>query len=285
MSIELIVNGNKHTDGYVYTPDFITFPAGEENVNLFKNAKGMQGMQTVATVVVKANIRSSVDVMQLLLVKDAIDRWLVYGGAQISLEIPYLPYARQDRVCNKGEAHSLAVMCKLINDMHFNSVKVYDLHSTVASALLHNCIEVQQPAIISQSEELSNKLRSGNYCIVSPDAGSEKKCMAVAKYFGCTMIRATKRRDVATGKIESIEFVDPIPEGKNFLIVDDICEKGGTFFPLEVELRNNNLVELYVTHGIFSGGLIALEDRFDKIHTTDSYFQGSAIDRTKVIKL
>ena len=280
MSILLRING------YEYTPDVIKFPAGEVNVNFLKGNKGISGMQTIDNITIVARLRNSDDIMELLLLKNALDNYVDTADVGIRLSLLYIPYARQDRICNKGEAHSLRVMCDLINNMNFREVLVVDAHSIVSTALINNCTEVKQETIISEDKELSNKLRSGEYIIVSPDAGSEKKCMAVAKHFGCNMIRATKVRDIATGKIQSIEFVDAIPEGKNFLIVDDICDGGGTFIPLaELLYPHSDDIDLYVTHGIFSKTVEMLHTRFNTVYTTDSYYEGKTTDKTKVIEL
>ena len=61
-------------------------------------------------------------------------------------------------------------------------------------------------------------------------------------------------------------------KGCDCLIVDDICDGGGTFIGLANELKNKNAGKLYlaVSHGIFSRGFDDLEKCFTKIFTTDS---------------
>ncbi|MCP4437538.1 MAG: ribose-phosphate pyrophosphokinase [Aureispira sp.] len=242
-----------------------------------------------AYVELTARIRDSSDLMELVLVKNAFDSWLVHRDIQYILHIPYLPYARQDRVCNRGEAHSLKVIAQLINNMNFDAVYLTDPHSIVAETLIDNCVVKPQQTIMDSADWLWNNLHRGRlkFVIVAPDAGAEKKAQAVAQHFGCDMIRATKRRDVATGKILEIGFIDPIPENRSFLIVDDICDGGGTFIPLAGELAKHNAksVELYVTHGIFSKGTQILLDCFDTIHTTDSFYEGESTDNIKVIHI
>jgi len=266
----IVVNVN----GYDYPIDVIKFNGGELNVNVVNGNKGIR-LTSVSEVAITASLKSSDDVMALLLVKDAIDRFFVNENYNIHLTIKYLPYARQDRVCNKGEAHSLRVMCDLINNMNFHTVTIFDCHSEVGASLLNNCHNSSKVFVFSTSRELCNKLRTGDYVLVSPDAGSEKSVLDLAKFFSCDMIRATKRRDVATGKIEHIGLVDPIPENKSFLIVDDIGDGCGTFIPLAQQLGDiHSKVELYVTHGIFSKGFEELDRYFNAIYTTDSFYKG-----------
>ena len=44
----------------------------------------------------------------------------------------------------------------------------------------------------------------------------------------------------------------------------------------------NNVVDLYVSHGIFSRGLEELTKVFDTIYTTNSFYQGSTEEKVKV---
>ena len=61
------------------------------------------------------------------------------------------------------------------------------------------------------------------------------------------------------------------------LVVDDICDGGGTFLLLAEALRKagiDNNLELYVSHGIFSKGTDIIYKSFYPIYTTNSFFRG-----------
>ena len=64
-------------------------------------------------------------------------------------------------------------------------------------------------------------------------------------------------------------------EGKNCLIVDDICDGGRTFTDLAKKLNDKGAKELYlfVSHGIFSKGYDELLGHFNVIGTTNSFSQ------------
>ena len=95
----------------------MVFPDGAVNIEL----PPLHDYVTTVTAVIK----SSDDVMALLLVTDALKRegFII---SETTLEIPYFPYSRQDRVCNPGEALSLAVMAGIINSLGYFSVTVFD---------------------------------------------------------------------------------------------------------------------------------------------------------------
>lgn len=76
--------------------DASTFKGGEEHVRI----KNLRIDKEQVTIVSRCN--SSTDVMRILMANDALKR--VGGVEKIHLYIPYLPYARQDKVMVDGEA-------------------------------------------------------------------------------------------------------------------------------------------------------------------------------------
>ena len=227
-------------------------------------------------ITVKAFIHSANDIMELLLVKNAIDETNFYRA--IHLIIPYVPYARQDRVCNEREALSIKVMCDLINSMNFNMVTIYDPHSDVTPALINNCVVISQDQILAHFDDLDME----EMTLVSPDAGAEKKTLKVAAaYGGLKVVNANKQRNTETGEIVGthVDFGKGI-YGEDLLIVDDICDGGRTFIELAKKLvkGNPNSISLYVTHGIFSKGVGVLFDAgISKVYTTNSFEQRQII--------
>lgn len=219
---------------------------------------------------IKAILDSSDSIMDLLLLVDAIRQ--DSPNRKINVTIPYFPYARQDRVCNKGESFSLKVMANLINSMKLDSVTIYDPHSDVTPALIDNCIIERMCDIIFYSD-LRQFIHKNKIVLVSPDAGAQKKTIDVSinmnncpSAFVPNVIQATKTRDTKTGEITSTQVYGNVKE-KNVLIVDDICDGGRTFIELSKVLREKgaNKIYLYVTHGIFSKGMDVLRPHFDEV--------------------
>lgn len=217
------------------------------------------------TTKITAKLDSSEEVMKLLLVVDAVRRKNVQSS--IELKIPYFPYARQDRVCNPGEALSVKVMADLINNLHCDLVEIFDPHSDVTPALINNCKIHSMAEIIAQSS-IKETLISKKLVVVSPDAGADKKVQAVAKALGLEALSASKKRDTKTGKITSVS-VHGVEKNRNYIILDDICDGGQTFIGLAQELKSQGAgdIYLYVTHGIFSKGLEVLKPHFKNIFT------------------
>jgi ribose-phosphate pyrophosphokinase len=216
-----------------------------------------------------ANLYNSNDIMSLLLTVDAVKR--ANPQTSIELTIPYFPYARQDRVCNEGEALSVRVMADLINNLKCSKVIIIDPHSDVTPALLNNVITVSLADIIAQSS-IAKFIKNNNLTLLSPDAGAEKKVRAVAKTLATAGINAdflaaSKSRDTKTGNITATHIHGDV-RGKNFIILDDICDGGRTFIELAKLLKAQGAgdIYLYVTHGIFSQGLEPLKENFKHVY-------------------
>jgi ribose-phosphate pyrophosphokinase len=214
---------------------------------------------------IDAHITNSNQVMELVLLKDALDR--TYGNPTIHLTCPYLPYARQDRVCAPGESLSLRVFCDIINSLNFASVTVKDVHSDVALALLNNVVHYPVDELIGNT--IHDVYRTNKPVLVAPDAGARKKVLKVAQRYNLPMISADKVRDVNTGEITGTVVHSDDLGNQQVLVVDDICDGGRTFVELAKVLsqKTSGKLYLYVTHGIFSQGLDKLLDWYDTIYS------------------
>jgi ribose-phosphate pyrophosphokinase len=187
------------------------------------------------------------------------------SGARATVEYRYLPYARQDRVM-VDEPFSLKTFCELVNLQDFAEVIVHDPHSDVGPALLNNCRVVPQWELARQvipEEWFQSAL------FVSPDAGAYKKVSQLVDGPVAIGLKVRER-----GKIVRSEVLSPISlEGRDCMIVDDICDGGRTFVALAAKLKERGVakVGLYVTHGIFANGFDELGKNIDAIFTTDSF--------------
>ena len=114
--------------------------------------------------------------------------------------------------------------------------------------------------------------------VIAPDKGAHDRAAAAARVMGVPVYTAGKSRDFATGKLSGFHMEDELPAEGKLLIVDDICDGGGTFIGLaEATGLPKDRLDLWVTHGIFSKGTHILEPRFGVIHTTDSFYSGDSV--------
>lgn len=217
-------------------------------------------------VLVTHRVNSFNDMGLLCVAIDALKRM---GVSKIDLFIPYFPGARQDRVMVPGEPLTVKVYAEIINSMQLNKVIILDAHSEVAPAVLNNCEVIPNYSFIGEVLKTI-----GSDCrLVSPDGGALKKIYKVSEYLGgLPVTECSKSRDVKTGKLSGFRVYEDDLAGTDCLIVDDICDGGGTFTGLAEELKQKRAGKLYlaITHGIFSKGVDLLSPYFDRIFTTNS---------------
>uniref|UniRef100_A0AAU8HZM0 Ribose-phosphate pyrophosphokinase n=1 Tax=Klebsiella phage FKP3 TaxID=3231233 RepID=A0AAU8HZM0_9CAUD len=250
-----------------------TFSGGEVHVKIDMEAfkYSFIDLTTIQKVEVHQDIRSSDDFMAVVMVKDALDEILRFNPKPIELFSLYVPYARQDRYCEKGEAFGVKSFARLLNILEFSRVLVADPHSEVTPAVITNLDAISQDEIAFHV--LKWKLRMENFELVSPDGGALKKIFKLAKRMELPVHCADKIRDTATGDIIRTDISVQDFHGANLMIVDDICDNGGTFLALGKLLKERNAgrVELYVTHGIFGKGIDIFDGIIDSIHCFNAW--------------
>lgn len=171
-------------------------------------------------------------------------------------------------------------------------VLVVDPHSNVLRALLGDRMDW-----ISTPRILPTGLKDyGDYQgVIAPDAGATKRAVLAAAELGTpAFVQATKVRDPHTGALSLTSCPDLLPG--RWLVVDDICDGGGTFVRLADAIKQKQAAEqrpeaerstldLFVSHGIFSKGVAALAPWFERIITTDSLPLREAHPQLHVVSL
>jgi ribose-phosphate pyrophosphokinase len=208
------------------------------------------------------------ELFTLICVKRYLDENFYHKA--IHLVMPYIPHARMDRVKNSEDVFTLKYFCEIINSLHFTTVEVRDAHSNVSLALLNN---VYEEPIENYVQEAVNQ--SGAEVLFFPDEGAMKRYSSESELpyaFGM------KKRDWKTGKIQGLDIINAkAVAGKNVLIVDDICSRGGTFYHSAKALKvaGAKSVSLYVTHlekTVILGEMASTDGLVDHIYTTKSIF-------------
>lgn len=254
---------------------FITFPTGERHLRVGPSVSRDRVMLVYKD--------TCPDVMRIALAVDALRE---SGVQTIKLYMPFVPYARQDRRVMAGEPLSIKVFATLLNSLKLDEVIIVDPHSDVTPALIDNVSVIPQEVVAMQA--VRNVVHLSNWsgvtghdatvAIVAPDLGAAKKIKKLQELlaqFGypVDVIQGDKRRDPKSGKITGFRVVDGDPSlYEHLLMVDDICDGGGTFIGLAEELRKTACppISLYTTHGIYSKGLDPLRPVFYNVISSDS---------------
>lgn len=244
------------------------FPDGQPHVNIDSINEGDE-------VKLICSITDTSKLLQLLETANALDN--LFAKKKV-LVIPYLMAARYDRLMQTGDSIDLKVVANLVNSCGFEKVYLYDVHSEVSLLLLNNAIGIT-------NENLVRTYHMPDAVLICPDAGASKK---VGKYFGWNsnikdIVYCSKNRDLATGAL-TLEILEPdVCTNRNCVIIDDICDGGGTFLAIAEKIQPAHLT-LIVTHGIFSKGFETLHKYFQQIIVSDSLYKTYDSPVVKTIK-
>lgn len=255
--------------------EFGTFAGGERSVRINGymlsspfNTNLKEKMPEGKDLLIYAHVDSSDAVMDLLLFTDAFNRLGRGTGNTVKkvCYVPYIPYARQDRVMVPGEPLAAAVFGTIINLCGFDRIIVDDPHSDVSPSHIKNV------AIFEQYELALDILGEGFFedaVIVAPDAGAIKKVTKLAQKVNHRHIGVgTKHRNLLTNEITDTTYSGPDVNGKRVIMVDDLLDGGRTFIELGKVLRAHGASEviLYATHGIFSYGVDVFDGVVDEVY-------------------
>lgn len=246
--------GNQYSEESACYSSLI-FPGGEAHVAI----TGHDYFQQIAVV----ENGSSDELMLLAMWADACRREQRHSTAVI----PYLPGARQDR----GVPLGAKVYADFINSMKIDRVVCFDPHSDVMPALLERTIVVpleRLPFWEFNVNGVDGTLKFDG--VVCPDLGARKRAENVAAVLDVPVYQGMKHRDFKTGQLSKFTC-EPLPHGSNLIVVDDICDGGGTFVGLAAAIKDFVSLSLWVSHGIFSKGVDELLRHYNDIFTTDSH--------------
>lgn len=258
----------------------INYPGGEIQIRLKPEIVEQAANEDV---IVEAHVHSPGNFLALRLLASALagdNR----GNVRI-LNIPYLPYARADRRFVPGDCHGLQTFGEIMGHS-FDVVNALDVHNRQAAYELVPGLKDASPApLIDRAiREFSAEYNTRNIVILFPDEGAALR-YSIPSHVSSVHLQklyAKKKRNAETGAFEGFE----VPARNQFesdkvLIIDDICDGGGTFIGISEALAAqgfNPRLGLYVTHGIFSRGISPLLKCFDRLYTTNSFGEQSIAD-------
>lgn len=202
----------------------------------------------------------------------------------VTLDMPYIPHARMDRVQKLEDVFTLKYFCKVINDLHFDKVIVRDAHSNVSLALLDRVMDLDPIGEIKETIDRVSYYEKEEPILFFPDEGAMKR---YSNDLNLPYAFGIKKRDWSTGKILGLQLMNgELVKDKTVLIVDDICSRGGTFYHAANTLKDAGAknIYLYITHveHTMVEGDMYNQDVVKKIFTTDSIFKPEWDIRGKV---
>ena len=257
-----------------------TFPAGEAHTKR-EERRNLEAVE-IAVITPSANSIHD-DLFQLAMWVNYIEEFKYETGREIRVIVllPYFPGARADR----GTPFGLHVYAEFLRRLMVDEIVVFDPHS---DALFEQLLpQYSQPALIGyNASDLFSlphvRSQLPEYtAVIAPDKGAVRRATSVANVLGVPVFEAEKIRDFETGKISSVTLKNftGATDKDQFLVVDDICDGGGTFAALaEHSGIPKDQIDLYVSHGVFSGAAAqVLPKHYRNIYTTNSYIDNGML--------
>lgn len=188
------------------------------------------------------------NLMELLLMIDAAKRASAY---KIIAVIPYFGFARQDRKDKPRVAIGSKLVATLLEAAGADRIITMDLHAPQIQAFFDIPVDhLDSSAIFIPYIE---QLKLENLTFAAPDVGSTNRVREIASYFNAEMVICDKHRKRAN-EIASMVVIGDVT-GKDIVLIDDICDTGGTLARaagLLIE-KGAKSVRALCTHPILSG--------------------------------
>jgi ribose-phosphate pyrophosphokinase len=187
--------------------------------------------------------------VSLAQINDALMR---SSARKVNNVLPYMKYARQDRMTDPRTPISSTVLANVIN-LNAYRVITTDLHNPATTGVYKIPFDNLKayPAIIEYLKEKYPEFLK-NAVIVAPDVGSAERVKSYAKRLNLDVAIAHKSRKEA-GVIDSMTIIGEV-EGKNAILVDDMIDTAGTLCKAADVLRKKGAQQIFAcaTHGLFS---------------------------------
>ena len=188
------------------------------------------------------------NLMELLICVDALTR---ASAKRITAVIPYFGYARQDRKTDGRTPISAKLVANLISTAGADRVLTMDLHA----GQIQGFFDVPTDNLIAApviEDDIRVRYNGDDLMIVSPDVGGVVRARSLANRLGVDLAIVDKRREKA-GVSEVMNIIGDV-EGRRCVMVDDICDSGGTLCNAAKALKDKGAVSVsaYVTHGVLS---------------------------------
>lgn len=222
--------------------------------------------------VILTRICNSDDLFILMQLSDIVNR----RGLSCTLYVTYLLAARTDRLFSWNTSFTLKIVMDVLRS--FNSeIMIFDPHSDVVNRLSGNKVyEINFVNMLINYTDIFDD--SDNIVIVAPDEGAKDRLehIVASSIFRNPIIYCSKTRD-ESGKVTEVKVKSESPIQVNkktrLIVIDDLCDGGGTFMAIAPELKRYEVkeIDLLITHSIQLDGLKKVSSVYDKVITSNSY--------------
>jgi len=222
------------------------FSDGEFNFQIVENVRG-----TDVFIVQPTCPPTDKHLMELLIMMDTFVR---ASAERVTAVIPYFGYARSDKKDRPRVPIAAKLVANLIVKAGAERILTIDLHAAQIQGFFDVPVDHLYAAPIVV--EYFNENPIENLIVVAPDTGGAERARAYAKRLDAGLALCDKRRERAN-VADVMNIVGDVRD-KNCLIVDDMCDTGGTICKVAEALHKAGANEIFAcfTHAVLSGNAV-----------------------------
>ncbi len=219
------------------------FSDGEFNFQIGENVRGMD-----VFIIQPTCPPTDQNLMELLIM---IDTFMRASAERVTAVMPYFGYARSDKKDRPRVPIAAKLVANLLTTAGTNRILTIDLHAAQIQGFFDIPVDHLYAAPIVVEYFRENPIE--NLIVVSPDTGGAERARAYAKRLNAGLALCDKRREKANVS-EVMNIVGDV-RGKNCLIIDDMCDTGGTICKVAEALHKAGANDIYAcfTHAVLSG--------------------------------
>lgn len=219
------------------------FSDGEFNFQILENVRGSD-----VFIIQPTCPPTDQNLMELLVM---IDTFVRSSAERVTAVVPYFGYARSDKKDRPRVPIAAKLVANLITTAGANRILTVDLHASQIQGFFDIPVDHLYAAPVVVDYFKANPIV--NLIVVAPDTGGAERARAYAKRLNAGLALCDKRRERAN-EADVMNVVGDV-DGKNCLIIDDMCDTGGTICKVAEALRKAGAEDIYAffTHGVLSG--------------------------------
>ncbi|MGB9180312.1 MAG: ribose-phosphate pyrophosphokinase [Pyrinomonadaceae bacterium] len=229
------------------------FSDGEFNFQIEENVRGSD-----VFIVQPTCPPTDANLMELLVMLDAFRR---SSAERVTAVIPYYGYARSDKKDRPRVPIAAKMVANLLTVAGAERILTMDLHAAQIQGFFDIPVDHLYAAPVMIGYYQANPLQ--NLTVVAPDTGGAERARAYAKRLNAGLALCDKRRE----KANVAEVMNVVGEvrGRSCLIVDDMCDTGGSLTKVALALKKAGAESIHAcfTHAVFSGGAVEQLEKSD----------------------
>src|SRR5438876_3570891 len=238
------------------------FSDGEFNFQIEENVRGGD-----VFIVQPTCPPTDAHLMELLVMLDAFRR---SSAERVTAVVPYYGYGRSDKKDRPRVPIAAKMVANLLTTAGADRILTIDLHAAQIQGFFDIPVDHLYAAPVMIKYYLQSPLP--NLTVVAPDTGGAERARAYAKRLDAELALCDKRRERAN-VAEVMNVVGDV-RGRSCLIVDDMCDTGGSLTKVARALKNAGAERIHAcfTHAVLSGQAVKQldESEIEQIMTTNT---------------